>query len=179
MSDLFHDLVPVEFITEVFRSMAAAPQHTFQVLTKRPERMRDVLPAVYSQLNIDTREPVPNVWLGTSVENARFVWRVDCLREASAVIRFISAEPLLGPLAEDLDLTEIDWLIVGGESGWRHRPMHPKWVRDLRDRCQSADVAYFFKQWGGRTPKAGGRELDGRTWDQMPDAAGSVELAIS
>jgi len=178
MSDLFHDLVPVEFITDVFRSMAAAPQHTFQVLTKRPERMRDVLPAVYSQLGTDSREALPNVWLGTSVENARFAWRVDCLRETLAAIRFISAEPLLGPLADDLDLTKIDWVIVGGESGWRHRPMQPEWVRDLRDQCQSADVAYFFKQWGGRTPKAGGRELDGRTWDQMPVAA-PLELTSS
>lgn len=178
MSDLFHELVPVEFIVDVFRSMAAAPQHTFQVLTKRPERMRDVLPEVYSQLQDgEPSEPLENVWLGTSVENARFAWRVDCLRDTSAAIRFISAEPLLGPLG-GLDLAEIDWVIVGGESGSRHRPMQADWARDLRDHCQSADVAYFFKQWGGRTPKAGGRELDGRTWDEMPDAPRRVELAV-
>jgi protein gp37 len=107
------------------------------------------------------------VWLGTSIESDSYVWRADHLRAAPAAVRFISAEPLLGSLPS-LDLTGIDWLIAGGESGKDHRPIDPKWVRDLRDRCNDADVAFFFKQWGGIRPKSGGRELDGRTWDEMP-----------
>jgi protein gp37 len=158
MSDLFHEGIPDEYITEVFDVMARAPQHTFQVLTKRNERLAALAP----------RLPWPeNVWMGVTIENRRFVHRADQLREVPAAVRFISAEPLLGPLG-GLDLTGIDWLISGGESGHRHRRVDPEWLRELRDRCQTEGVAYFFKQWGGRTPKAGGRTLDGRTWDEMP-----------
>lgn len=164
MSDLFHPKVPDEFIAFVFWTMARAPQHTFQVLTKRPKRMR----ALLSRWG----EPLPNVWLGTSIESAAYVARADELRQTPAAVRFISAEPLLGPLTDDLDLHLIDWLIVGGESGPHARPMDPQWVRDLEETCHGdygyPPTAFFFKQHGGRTPKAGGRELDGRTWDEFP-----------
>jgi protein gp37 len=178
MSDLFHEDIPTAFVDRVFDSMRRAPQHTFQVLTKRPERMRDYLlersePAacVYAPW-----WPLPNVWLGTSIENRRFVGRADVLRETPAAVRFISAEPLLGPLVmlgdswvgPDLDLDGVDWLIVGGESGPGHRPIRAEWVRDLRNYAVCSGTAFFFKQWGGRTPKAGGRKLDGRTWDEFP-----------
>jgi protein gp37 len=159
MSDLFHELVPFEYVDRVFETMAAAPQHVFQILTKRPERMRDYAVA--------SGEPLPNVWLGTSIENRRFVHRADLLRATPAAVRFISAEPLLGRL-ERLDLAEIDWLIVGGESGTRHRPISREWVAELRDAALDTGTAFFFKQWGGRTPKAGGRLLDGETWDELP-----------
>jgi protein gp37 len=168
MSDLFHELVPETFVGEVFLRMAVAAQHTYQVLTKRPERMAEMLPRVYRDLEVLGGEPLPHVWLGTSIENHRFVHRADSLRQTPSSLRFVSAEPLLGPVADQLDLTEIDWLIVGGESGPSHRPMRAEWVRDLRDRCVEEGVAFFFKQWGGRTPKAGGRALEGRTWDEMP-----------
>lgn len=156
MSDLFHELVPWDYIDRVFDVMEQAERHTFQVLTKRPERMKAL-----------ARPVPPNVWLGTSIENDRWTVRADHLRETPRAIRFLSCEPLLGPLPS-LDLTGIDWVIVGGESGVGHRPIDPAWVRDLRDRCNEAGVAFFFKQWGGRTPKSGGRVLDGRTWDEMP-----------
>jgi protein gp37 len=156
MSDLFHELVPWDYIDRVFDVMEQCPRHTFQILTKRPERMRAI-----------ARVVPPNVWLGTSIENDRWVKRADFLRETPQAIRFLSLEPLLGPLPS-LDLTGIDWAIVGGESGAGHRPIDPQWVRDIRDRCLEAGVAFFFKQWGGITPKAGGRLLDGRTWDDMP-----------
>ena len=129
--------------------------------TKREDRLAELTP--------DLPWP-PNVWMGVTIENRRFVHRADRLRDVPAAVRFISAEPLLGPL-EGLDLDGIDWLIAGGESGARHRPVRVGWLRDLRDRCVDGDVAFFFKQWGGRRPKSGGRELDGRTWDQMPRAA--------
>jgi protein gp37 len=158
MSDLFHELVPWEYIDRVFDVMEQAERHTFQVLTKRPERMRAL-----------ARLVPPNVWLGTSIENNRWVGRADYLRETPPAIRFLSLEPLLGSLPS-LDLTAIDWVIVGGESGVGHRPIRADWVRDLRDRCVANGVAFFFKQWGGRTPKSGGRELDGRTWDEYPRA---------
>ena len=158
MSDLFHEQIPDDYIARVFEVMAAASQHTFQILTKRHDRLAQIAPAL---------DWPPNVWMGVSIENRRFMHRADCLREVPAAIRFISAEPLLGPL-EGLDLSEISWLIAGGESGPRHRPVKIEWLRDLRDRCAAEDVAFFFKQWGGYTPKAGGRELDGRTWDEMP-----------
>lgn len=187
MSDLFHELVPDRYIEDVLNVMLEAKQHTFQVLTKRPERMRDFLSA-----RIASDRGPRNVWWGTSIENRRFVHRADALRETPAAVRFISAEPLLGPLAYDrsialdedgletewewadgyegdgLDLDGIHWLIVGGESGPRHRPIRREWVADLRDLAIASHTAFFFKQWGGRTPKAGGRELDGRTWDEMP-----------
>lgn len=164
MSDLFHKDVPQEFIARVFDVMGRCPQHTFQVLTKRPKRARDVLRDYY------TTQPYPNVWLGTSIETNTYVWRAARLLEAPAAVYFVSAEPLLGPLSQ-LRLDGIDWLIVGGESGPEHRPMDAAWVRDLRTEAERCGTAFFFKQWGGRTPKAGGRALDGQTWDEMPGAA--------
>ena len=158
MSDLFHARVPREFIAQVWDVMARTPQHTYQILTKRPER----LPRVLADLPV-----LGNVWLGTSIESDDYARRADALRAAPAAVRFISAEPLLGPLPS-LDLTGIDWLIAGGESAARCRPIEADWVRDLRDRCVANGTAFFFKQWGGRTPKANGRELDGRKWDEYP-----------
>jgi len=161
MSDLFHARVPMEFVARVFAVMAATPQHTYQVLTKRAMRLRRLAPNL----------PWPaNVWMGVSVENLDVTHRVDDLRGVPAAVRFLSCEPLLGPLHE-LDLDRIGWVIAGGESGSGARPMHPDWVRSLRDQCQTAEVPFFFKQWGGRTPKSGGRELDGRTWDEFPAGA--------
>lgn len=161
MSDLFHAEVPDSFVEAVFETMLETPQHTYQILTKRPRRLA----------RMADRLPWPqNVWMGTSIESEDFAWRADYLRKVPAAVRFLSLEPLLGPL-DDLVLDAIDWVITGGESGPRSRPCDPRWVRDIRDRCQSAGVAFFHKQWGGRTPKAGGRELDGRTWDEMPARA--------
>jgi protein gp37 len=158
MSDLFHEDIPDEYIAQVFEIMVQAHWHTFQILTKRQERLAELAPDL----------PWPdNVWMGVTIENRKFVHRADYLRQVDAAVRFISAEPLLGPL-EGLDLDGIDWLISGGESGPKHRPVKLEWLRELRDRCNEEGVAYFFKQWGGYRPKAGGRELDGRTWDQMP-----------
>lgn len=159
MSDLFHDQVPLEFISRVFDVMRDTPQHTYQVLTKRSQRLRSV-----------ARELVwpPNLWMGVSIENARYKFRIDHLRSVNAAVRFISAEPLLGPLGA-LDLTGIDWVIAGGESGPSARVMDISWGREVRDQCTAAGVSFFFKQWGGRTPKHGGRELDGRTWDDLPN----------
>jgi protein gp37 len=158
MSDLFHARVPVEFIQRVFGVMASTPRHTYQVLTKR---------AIRAAKLADRLHWPANVWMGVSVENRSQLPRVDALRTIPASSRFISAEPLLGSLA-GLNLSDINWLIAGGESGPHARPVHPDWVRELRDECLKANVAFFFKQWGGRTPKARGRTLDGRTWDQMP-----------
>jgi protein gp37 len=158
MSDLFHPAVPSSFIADVYRTMARAHWHTFQVLTKRHERLVELS----SQLTW-----APNIWQGVSVENRRWVVRVEALKRTGALVKFISAEPLLGQL-EGLELRGIDWLIAGGESGPDHRPVQIEWLRDLRDRCLAADVAFFFKQWGGARPKSGGRLLDGRTWDEMP-----------
>lgn len=160
MSDLFHERIPDSFVREVFAVMGQAHQHTFQILTKRHERLAALAPQLAWH---------PNVWMGVSVENRRFVHRADYLRRVDAAVRFISAEPLLGPL-EGLNLQGIDWLIAGGESGIRHRRCDPTWIRELRDRCQAEDVAFFFKQWGGRTSKAGGRELDGCTHNEWPTA---------
>ena len=227
MSDLFHELVPVAFIARVFNVMASAiaecgkrhqhdddcwgdRRHIFQVLTKRPERMRAVLADELPSHVADEWPgdcpisvamelgdwPLPNVWLGTSIENNRFTGRADELRATRAAVRFISAEPLLGPLPS-LDLAAIDWLIVGGESAgppnrrlvepaaqstfhlrssgrfergqrWEPKPEALGWVRDLRDRALRTGTAFFFKQWGGPRPKSGGRDLDGRTWDELP-----------
>lgn len=167
MSDLFHELVPVDYIARVFTVMAVTPQHTYQVLTKRPERMRAVMGSVAAE-SIWREWPLPNVWIGTSIENDRWTSRADDLRAVPGDwTRFLSCEPLLGPLPS-LDLTDIDWVIVGGESGPNHRPIDPAWVRDLRDRATAVGVAFFFKQWGGRVSKSGGRMLDGRTWDEYP-----------
>jgi protein gp37 len=170
MSDLFHERVPDDFIERTFDVMCRADQHIFQVLTKRPERLAELAGGL----------PWPdNVWVGVSIENRRFVHRSDHLREVTeAAVRFISAEPLLGRL-DDLDMTGIDWVIAGGESGPKHRRVDPDWVRGLRDRCQAEEVDFFFKQWGGRTPKTGGRELDGRTWDEMPTKRARELLAAA
>jgi protein gp37 len=146
----------------VFAVIADTPQHTYQVLTKRSSR----LPKIAGKLDWP-----PNLWMGVSVEDASTLFRVDDLRAVPAAVRFLSCEPLLGRL-DGLDLTGIDWVITGGESGPDHRPLDPQAVRDIRDRCNAAGVPFFFKQWGGRTPKAGGRELDGHVWDQMPQPAG-------
>lgn len=158
MSDLFHARVPAKFVARVFAVMAATPQHTYQVLTKRATRLRRLAP--------DLPWP-PNVWMGVSVENAGVAARVDELRQVPAAVRFLSCEPLLGPL-DGIELQGIGWVIAGGESGPGARPMDPAWPAGLRDVCQTAEVPYFFKQWGGPTPKVGGRLLDGRTWDGMP-----------
>ena len=160
MSDLFHARVSLDFVRQVFAVIADTPQHTYQVLTKRSAR----LPKIAGKLDWP-----PNLWMGVSIEHSDALFRADHLRAVPAAIRFLSLEPLLGPLP-GLDLTGIDWAIVGGESGPGHRPVHPGWVRDLRDQSVREGVAFFFKQWGGPTPKAGGRELDGRTWDEMPRA---------
>ncbi|MEV0972465.1 DUF5131 family protein [Microtetraspora glauca] len=158
MSDLFHARVPIDFVRRVFTVISETPQHTYQVLTKRSSRLRKIA----SQL-----EWPANLWMGVSVESSEFLRRIDDLRAAPAHVRFLSCEPLLGPLP-DMDLTGIDWVIAGGESGPGHRPLDPDWVTDIRDQCVQAGVPFFFKQWGGRTPKHGGRELDGRLWDEMP-----------
>lgn len=160
MSDLFHPDVPESFIAEVFRTMRETPQHQYQVLTKRSKRLANLA---------DVIDWPPNVWMGVSVESQKYAFRVKHLAKVPSAIRFVSAEPLLGPV--DLDLGAIDWVIVGGESGGGARPMRPDWVRSLREQCGNAEVAFFFKQWGGRHPKAGGRELDGRTWDDYPKLA--------
>ena len=161
MSDLFHEEVPLEFIVRVFEVMRETPRHTYQVLTKRSRRLRDI------GAKLDWP---PNVWMGVSVESARYKFRMNHLRAVEAAVRFVSAEPLLGPLGE-IDLTGIDWVIAGGESGPRARVMDISWGREIRDQCAAAGVDFFFKQWGGRTPKIGGRELDGRTWDDIPERA--------
>ena len=164
MSDMWHPLVPASFITQVFEVMRDASHHTYQILTKRPELMRAWFEGPGSAWAAD---PLPNVWLGTSIENDRWVRRADELRRTPAATRFISAEPLLGPLTS-LELNGIDWLIVGGESGSSHRPMQYSWVRQLKEKAEKAGTAFFFKQWGGPTPKSGGRELDGQTWSAFP-----------
>lgn len=215
LSDLFHPDVSFDFIVKVFDVMVRCPQHTFQILTKRPQRMASVMtdrpatpdevdagcelgifPGVWDLVNGGT--PAPNIWLGTSIESARYAFRADHLRATEAAVRFVSAEPLLDDLAPALDLDGIDWLIVGGESGPGARPMNPAWARALRDRCIASGVPFLFKQWGKWHPlddsdpgyligfpdgvrteiesmpplvnlgKKGGRELEGRTWDQYP-----------
>lgn len=158
MSDLFHEKVPEDYIRRVFEIMAEAHWHTFQILTKRAGRLAELA----------ARLTWPeNVWQGVSVETERYLSRIDHLRRVAAAVRFLSLEPLLGPLPE-LRLDGISWVIVGGESGIQHRPIEAQWVRDIRDQCLREGVAFFFKQWGGRTPKARGRLLDGLEWDQMP-----------
>jgi len=167
MSDLFHADVPLEFILRVFETMREANWHQYQVLTKRADRLEE----------LNSELPwADQIWMGTSVENDKVRWRIDCLRNTSAAVKFLSLEPLIGAL-KDLDLTGIDWVIVGGESGAGARPMNPEWVRDLRDQCQEQGVAFFFKQWGGVQKSKHGRELDGRTWDEYPVKAVSEVLA--
>jgi protein gp37 len=160
MSDLFHPDVPEDFIGRVWETMAATPIHSYQILTKRPDRMARVLSqAPFKRL--------PNVWLGTSVEDAQVLHRIDELRETPAYIRFISFEPLLGSVT-GANLRDIHWAIVGGESGPRARPMNEAWVMEIERMCRIHDTAFFFKQWGGRNKKAAGRTLKGRTYDEMP-----------
>ncbi|MDQ1051981.1 DUF5131 family protein [Streptomyces sp. V4I2] len=205
MSDIGHARVPTEFVVRTFATMALAPQHQFQVLTKRPRRLRHLLEsqkfvdAVWTEMerlsaddavplsrlvregvrkrvanwNALSSWPLPNVWIGTSIESDEYCWRADELRGVPAAVRFLSLEPLLGPVPS-LELSRIDWVIVGGESGPAHRPLDLAWVRDIRDRCVDLRVSLFFKQVGGLTPKAGGRLLDGRTWDEYPATADVV-----
>jgi protein gp37 len=159
MSDLFHADVPVSYIRDVFEIMRRAHWHQYQVLTKRSERLMELS----SSLGWE-----PQIWMGVSVENEDYTMRVDHLRQTHAHLKFLSIEPLLGPLPK-LDLGGIDWVIAGGESGPGARPMDPEWVRNLRDQCVRAGVRFFFKQWGGVNKKRTGRTLDGRTWDQVPE----------
>jgi protein gp37 len=171
MSDLFHKEIPKDFIARVFDTMERAPWHTFQVLTKRSSLMRNFLRARYG----NGRGPV-HMWFGVSVEDGNRASRIRHLREAPAGVRFLSVEPLIGPVGI-LDLADIDWVIVGGESGPHARPMRTEWVRDIRDQCAAAGVAFFFKQWGGFRPKSGGRELDGKEWNQFPDIFSAPSIA--
>lgn len=158
MSDLFHTNVPLNFIQKVFHTMRRAHWHQFQILTKRSERLLEL------SSQIDWPD---NVWMGVSVENEDYAFRIDHLRQTGAKTKFLSLEPLLGPL-KNLELRNIDWVIVGGESGPGARPMQPEWVTDIRDQCLKTNVPFFFKQWGGVRKKRNGRSLDGKTWNQMP-----------
>jgi protein gp37 len=160
MSDLFHVDVPISFIKDVFDVMRRAHWHQYQVLTKRADRVRELS----QQLQWE-----PQIWMGVSVENEKYLDRIDHLRKTGAHIKFLSLEPLLGPLRK-VNLRGIDWVIVGGESGPGARPVDPAWVRDIRDQCERAAVPFFFKQWGGVQKKRTGRMLEGRTWDEMPEA---------
>ncbi len=169
MSDLFHEAVPFEFIEKVFQTMARARWHCFQVLTKRSERLVDLSPRLPWKTNI---------WMGVSVENQGQVNRIDHLRKIPAAVKFLSLEPLLGPLP-NLDLREIDWVIVGGESGPGARPMKAEWVKEIRNRCLAARIPFFFKQWGGVRKKKNGRELEGRTWDEMPPLPHSFQASMT
>ena len=158
MSDLFHPEVPIDFIEKVFAVMNDTPQHTYQVLTKRADRLYEL----HHRLHW-----TPNIWMGVSVEDERVIDRIDFLRETNAVVKFLSCEPLIGPLPH-LNLDNINWVIVGGESGRKARPMKETWVWDIRQQCIESGVAFFFKQWGGPNKKNAGRELGGRTYDEMP-----------
>ena len=158
MSDLFHPEVPFQFIEKVFKVMNDTPQHTYQVLTKRAERLYEL----HHKLNWTN-----NIWMGVSVEDERVTGRIDFLRETNAKIKFLSCEPLIGPL-QNMNLKNIDWVIVGGESGRKARPMDELWVWDIKEQCQEQEVAFFFKQWGGINKKKAGRQLAGMTYDEMP-----------
>lgn len=158
MSDLFHKDVPLEFIQKVFKVMRDNPQHIFQVLTKRAKRLYEL----HNKL-----EWSDNIWMGVSVENKKVEYRIDYLRHTNAKVKFLSLEPLIGPLP-NLNLKNIDWTIVGGESGHNPRPMLPEWVIDIQEQCESNGVAFFFKQWGGKNKKKNGRELNGKTYSEMP-----------
>lgn len=158
MGDLFHARVPIGFIRDIFEVIAETPQHTYQILTKRSTRLRKVA---------DKLEWPANLWMGVSVENSSVFHRIDDLRNVQAAVRFLSCEPLLGPL-NGINLSGIGWVIAGGESGPHYRPLEVAWVRDIRNQCLEDNVPFFFKQWGGRTPKVSGRELDGKIWGQFP-----------
>ncbi len=161
MSDLFHEEVPFDFVRRLFDVMNQCPQHTFQILTKRPDRAAEFSPGL---------SWTPNIWMGTSVENNAVTHRASSLRKTAAAIRFLSVEPLLGPIPR-LPLSGIHWVIVGGESGPGARPMNKRWVEQIQDRCRARNVPFFFKQWGGVNKKKAGRTLNGRTWSQMPALA--------
>jgi protein gp37 len=166
MSDLFHSEVPAEFILKVFDIMCRADWHRYQVLTKRSDRLQELSPSLPWK---------PHIWMGVSVESLPYVFRVEHLRKTGAAVKFLSLEPLLGPLP-GLNLDGIDWVIVGGESGPGCRPMAPEWVVGIRDQCQRANVPFFFKQWGGTRKSEAGRQLQGRTWDQQPSVAPVVAV---
>ena len=163
MSDLFHEEIPLAFLDEIFFTMNEARWHTFQILTKRAEYMARIA----SRFNW-----TPNIWMGVTVESAKYIDRIDLLRSVPAAVRFLSLEPLLGPI-RDLNLEGIDWVIVGGESGPGARPMQKEWVLEIRDRCLDAGVPFFFKQWGGVQKKKAGRLLEDKIWDQMPESTSS------
>lgn len=158
MSDLFHEKIPVSFIQSIFQTIKKTPQHTYQILTKRPERLIKLIPDL---------EFHKNIWIGVSVENQEYVYRVDLLRQVPAAVRFISCEPLLGELT--LNLTDINWVIVGGESGHKFRKVNKDWIVSIKNQCQQAKIAFFFKQWGGTTPKANGNSLDGIKYLEFPE----------
>ena len=164
MSDLFHELVPLEFIQRVFETIQACPQHTFQILTKRSGRLRKVASQLYWPAN---------VWMGVSVEDSRVLSRIDDLRVVPASVRFLSCEPLIGSL-KGIDLTRIHWVIVGGESGWGARPMEVQWIREIFRACRKQEIPFFFKQWGGVRKHITGRRLDGKIYDDMPARAGRL-----
>ncbi len=166
MSDLFHEKVPLDFIMRIFDVMNQATWHQYQILTKRSERL----------LELDSKLPwSPHIWMGVSVENSDYTFRIDHLRKSSAQVKFLSLEPLIGCLP-DLNLKGMDWVIVGGESGPGARPMKSQWALDIRDQCRDADVPFFFKQWGGTRKKSRGRLLEGRTWDEMPKRRSSMDF---
>jgi protein gp37 len=169
MGDLFHDEVPLEFILRVFDTMRSAHYHRFQLLTKRAERLAE----------LDHLLPwAPNIWMGVTVESAAYRHRVDLLRHTGAEVKFLSMEPLLGPVL-DLDLVGIDWVIVGGESGPCARAMQPAWATDIRDQCMAAGVSFYFKQWGGKNKKRAGRRLEGRVWSERPEARSSAQTSLA
>jgi protein gp37 len=169
MSDLFHNNVPLDFISKIFDVMCIASHHRFQALTKRSQRL----------LQLSSKLPWPgNVWMGVTVENAHYVYRIDHLRQTPAAIKFVSFEPLLGPIP-NINLDGIDWVIVGGESGPSSRPMKSEWAVDIRNQCLYADIPFFFKQWGGVNKKETGRILEGRTWDQVPRSQDSINCPLS
>jgi protein gp37 len=159
MSDLFHEKIPFEYIKKVFTVMNECPQHTFQILTKRSERLLELA---------EKLKWTPNIWMGVSVENEDYTYRIEHLGNTPAKLKFLSLEPLLGPL-NNLKLTNINWVIVGGESGKKARPMKREWVLDIQKQCKTRNVLFFFKQWGGMNKKLAGRELNGRTYDDMPE----------
>ncbi len=168
MSDLFHEAIPEEFVRRVFETMVRAHWHVFQILTKRAERLAEMAP----------RLPWPDhIWQGVSIEDSRHTWRIAHLLKVPAAVRFLSVEPLLGPIP-NLSLEGIRWVIVGGESGPRYRRVDPAWVRAIRDQCVAARVPFFFKQWGGPTPKARGRRLDGHIWDEMPPTPRKLQAVL-